>query len=130
MPAKSSAVAADKATVTPTPKKTRPKRPPKPATSTPKPVGIVVRRGAIRRFNALARKTAHLPVVLTWDRREADRRSASRPPRVDERQADRRQKPPFTWEVADFVVLDPAPRAAARRMAKGTKAPVARKRRA
>jgi len=52
------------------------------------PVGIVVRRGALRRFDALTRKTAA----------PTERRSG-----------DRRKKPPFTWEVADFVVVD-APR--------------------
>src|SRR5205085_527224 len=34
-----------------------------------KSVEIVVRRGALRRFDALTRKTADLPVTLSWDRR-------------------------------------------------------------
>ena len=73
-----------------------------------KPVGIVVRRGALRRFDALTRKTADLPVVLSWDRRTTDRRTSCEPVPVELRSGDRRKTPPFTWEVADFVVIDPA----------------------
>jgi hypothetical protein len=38
----------------------------------------------------------------------------------DRRATDRRQEPPFTWELADFVVVEPRPDAAAtpRRRAK------------
>ena len=71
-----------------------------------KPVGIVVRRGALRRFDALTRKTADLPVVLSWDRRTTDRRTSREPVPVELRSSDRRKTPPFTWEVADFVVVD------------------------
>jgi hypothetical protein len=71
-----------------------------------KPVGIVVRRGALRRFDALKRKTADLPVVLSWDRRTTDRRTSDQPAPVELRSGDRRKTPPFTWEVADFVVVD------------------------
>jgi hypothetical protein len=76
------------------------------------PLEIVVRRGAVRRFNALKTRTAEMPVVVTWDRRSADRRDSKAPshqmevPR-DRRAADRRQKPPFTWDLADFVVVAP-----------------------
>ena len=72
-----------------------------------KPVGIVVRRGALRRFDALTRKTADLPVVVSWDRRIADRRTSQEPAPVEQRSGDRRKTPPFTWEAADFVVVDP-----------------------
>jgi hypothetical protein len=71
-----------------------------------KPVGIVVRRGALRRFDALTRKTAELPVVVTWDRRTEIRRSSDEPATVERRSGDRRKAPPFTWDVADFVVFD------------------------
>ena len=71
-----------------------------------KPVGIVVRRGALRRFDALTRKTADLPVVLSWDRRTSDRRTSREPVPVELRSADRRKAPPYTWEVADFVVVE------------------------
>src|SRR5262249_34437032 len=71
---------------------------------------ILVRRGAQRRFEALKDQTAELPVVISWDRRRADRRIKQNPamqvPR-DRRGADRRQTPPFTWELADFVVVCP-----------------------
>jgi hypothetical protein len=73
-------------------------------------VGIIVRRGALRRFDALTRKTAELPVVVSWDRRTENRRtaseSASESAPGERRASDRRQKPPFTWETADFVVVD------------------------
>jgi len=75
-----------------------------------KPVGIVVRRGALRRFEGFTQKTAGLPVVVSWDRRQGDRRASSRPVEgADQRKTERREKPPFTWEAADFVVLDHAP---------------------
>jgi hypothetical protein len=77
------------------------------------PLEIVVRRGAMRRFDALKTRTSELPVVVTWDRRKADRRDSNAQahqmdvPR-DRRATDRRQKPPFTWDLADFVVVAPA----------------------
>ena len=71
-----------------------------------KSVGIVVRRGALRRFDALTRKTADLPVEVSWDRRTANRRASCEPVPVELRSGDRRKPPPFTWEVADFVVVD------------------------
>jgi hypothetical protein len=73
------------------------------------PVGIIVRRGALRRFDALTRKTADLPVVLSWDRRTTDRRTSGEPAPVERRSGDRRKAPPFTWEAADFVVVDTPP---------------------
>src|SRR6476620_5933722 len=72
-------------------------------------IEIVVRRGAIRRFDALKTRTSELPVVVTWDRRTDDRRddTADTDGDADRRQADRRRKPPFTWDLADFVVVEP-----------------------
>ena len=73
---------------------------------------IVVRRGAMRRYNALKIRTSEMPVVVTWDRRTANRRDPKalshqmEVPR-DRRATDRRQKPPFTWDLADFVVVAP-----------------------
>jgi len=62
---------------------------------------IIVRRGALRRFDAFKRKASHLPVKLTWDRRVTP--PASVPPAgVPER----RQREPFTWELADFVLVE------------------------
>jgi len=71
-----------------------------------KPIGIVVRRGALRRFDALTRKAADLPVEVTWDRRAEERRVSDEAAGVERRSGDRRKKPPFTWQVADFVVVD------------------------
>ena len=72
------------------------------------PVQIFVRIGALRRFHLLKRKTAELPVIVSWDRRRSERRATSATVGNDHRRADRRQKPPFTWEVADFVVAEDA----------------------
>jgi len=84
---------------------------PRRSTGTKKaPLEIVVRRGAMRRFDALKTRTSELPVVVTWDRRTADRRDSKAlahqvdVPR-DRRATDRRQTPPFTWDLADFVVV-------------------------
>jgi len=74
-----------------------------------KPIGIVVRRGALRRFDVLTRKTAELPVVVSWDRRTQTRREGSEPAPVERRSDDRRKAPPFTWDAADFVVIDTTP---------------------
>jgi len=72
------------------------------------PVGIIVRRGALRRFDALTRKTADLPVVVSWDRRTKQRRASGESAPVERRSSDRRKTPPFTWDAADFVVVDVA----------------------
>lgn len=76
------------------------------------PVRLFVRRGAERRFEKLKEKTANLDVEISWDRREADRRSQAGPPVTGERRKqDRRAQPSFTWDVADFaVVVQPAPK--------------------
>lgn len=68
------------------------------------PIELIVRRGALRRFRALTEKTADLPVNVLWDRRTQDRRSDAGATATNRRRKDRRQKPPFTWEVSDFVV--------------------------
>ena len=72
-------------------------------------VEIIVRRGALRRYDRLTRDTADLPVTLTWDRRRGERRSEEKDVPVDSRRHDRRRTPPFTWELADFVVVERAP---------------------
>ena len=71
-----------------------------------KPIGIVVRRGALRRFDALTRKTADLPVDVTWDRRTGQRRASGDAAGAERRSGERRKEPPYTWQVADFVVVD------------------------
>lgn len=72
-------------------------------------VELVVRRGALQRFEKLKEKAANLPVEVLWDRRQTERRVASDKANPDQRRTDRRQKPPFTWEVSDFVVVPRAP---------------------
>jgi hypothetical protein len=57
------------------------------------------------------RQPTHLPVQVVWDRRQGDRRTASTEPNSERRKADRRQKPPFTWEASDFVVAATKPSA-------------------
>ena len=76
-------------------------------------VELIVRRTAIRRFDKLKRATAALPALkVSWDRRTNDAMDAGP-------QAERRQKPPFTWDAADFVVVEkPARRAASTRIRK------------
>jgi len=81
------------------------------------PIEIVVRRGAIRRFDALKTRTSELPVVVTWDRRTGERRDEDTTAGTKrDRATERRRKPPFTWDLADFVVVEPAkPRKASRK---------------
>jgi hypothetical protein len=90
----------------------------RPAAAKKKSLEIIVRRGAPRRFDALKNQTTELPVVVSWDRRASDRRGKASPsmqvPR-NRRAADRRRKPPFTWDLADFVVVCPTGDAAAPR---------------
>ena len=69
------------------------------------PLEIVVRRGAIRRFHKLSQKTENLPVAVTWDRRLGDRRTSASSSPANRRSTDRRQPPPFTWDVSDFVIV-------------------------
>jgi hypothetical protein len=75
-------------------------------------IEIVVRRGAMRRFDALKTRTSELPVVVTWDRRTDERRDTGDSSRVkrNRRETERRRKPPFTWDLADFVVVEPVKR--------------------
>jgi len=56
----------------------------------------------LRRFDKLKWATAEMPVKVLWDRRTSETRNAESP---GESQADRRKSPPFTWDVADFLVV-------------------------
>ena len=69
-------------------------------------VCIYVKRGALRRFDRLKRQEAGLPVKVEWDRRVTERRGSSHTVIGDARTGDRRQPPRFTWEVAQFVVVE------------------------
>ena len=91
------------------PAKTKPatkrKRKPTGAAAVSQPVRLFVRRGADDRFQKLKEKTADLDVVVTWDRREGERRTATAPVPGERRKQDRRQQPGFTWDMADFAVV-------------------------
>jgi hypothetical protein len=66
---------------------------------------IRVKRGALRRFDQLTRKSESLPVEVKWDRRVSERRDSNPTPEESERRRqERRQTPPFTWDAAEFVV--------------------------
>src|ERR1044071_1085258 len=74
------------------------------AAATP-PIELIVRRGALRRFDKLKQATATLPVKVLWDRRTGEGRTAAKAGQPEPERRERRQKPPFTWDVADFVVV-------------------------
>jgi hypothetical protein len=75
----------------------------------PKRLRIFVRRGALRRFDRLKRDSGELPVAVTWDRRQEERRAEPATTSGERRKTDRRKAPPFTWDAADFVVADTPP---------------------
>jgi len=67
---------------------------------------IFVKRGALWRYHRLTRDSKKLPVSIEWDRRCEDRRGASSPVATDQRKADRRGAMPYTWDTAQFVVVE------------------------
>jgi len=72
---------------------------------------IFVKKGATRRYERLKRDSGSLPVTVEWDRRAGDRRDPAEAPGAESvglpsRKGDRRTAPPFTWELADFVVVE------------------------
>jgi hypothetical protein len=71
------------------------------------PILLVVKRGALRRFDALQRQTSQLQVEVSWDRRAKARRVATTTSTPERRQGDRRQRDAYTWQAADFVVAVP-----------------------
>jgi hypothetical protein len=90
--------------------KKRPSDEPEPAEPGSKPakqnLRIYVKRGALRRFARLTRDSRMLPVYIDWDRRQQERREESASAPKERRKTDRRRKPPFTWDMADFVVTE------------------------
>jgi hypothetical protein len=68
-------------------------------------VRMFVRIGALKRFHFLKKKTADLPVSVEWDRRRTDRPEEA-VGGDSPRSTERRGTPPFTWETADFVVVE------------------------
>jgi hypothetical protein len=70
---------------------------------------IYVKRGALWRYHRLTRDSKKLPVSVEWDRRCEDRRAAAASPVPrDQRKADRRGAVPYTWDAAQFVVVEDA----------------------
>lgn len=67
---------------------------------------IFVKRGAIWRFNRLARDAEELEVSVEWDRRQADRRAAGNVVSRDQRREERRGAAPYTWDAAEFVIVE------------------------
>jgi hypothetical protein len=72
---------------------------------------IFVKRGAKRRYDKLKRDSTSLPVEVEWDRREGERRSPAEAEGAEAvgltaRKGERRQTPSFTWDLADFVVVE------------------------
>ena len=70
-----------------------------------KPVTLVVRRGALRRFDRLKQATQQLPAEVIWDRR-AEKRGADPAANPADQAKNRRKATPSTWDLADFVVTE------------------------
>jgi hypothetical protein len=70
---------------------------------------MIVRRGALKRYADLKKKTAHLQVEVMWDQRDNERRLDPCLSDSERRRKERRGPPPFTWDAADFVVVTPKP---------------------
>jgi len=68
-----------------------------------KPVTLVVRRGALRRFDRLKQATRELPAEVIWDRRGKGKSSIGAMP---EPAKNRRKATPSTWDLADFVLTE------------------------
>jgi hypothetical protein len=71
------------------------------------PILMIVRRGALRRFDTLKRKTANLQVNVIWDRRQGPRRMAGCSMTPDRRRGDRRSREASGLGASDFVVAVP-----------------------
>ena len=67
---------------------------------------VYVKRGALGRFHRLKRDSQVLPITVEWDRRVEDRRASARPVPSDQRKVERRSAAPYTWDAAEFVVVD------------------------
>lgn len=72
------------------------------------PIVLVVKRGALRRFDALKRRTSDLQVEVIWDRRTQSRRTTGAAPSIERRTGERRRPQTFTWNAAEFTVAVPS----------------------
>lgn len=72
------------------------------------PILLIVRRGALRRFDSLKRKTEKLQVNVIWDRRQGARRVGEMPTTHERRRSsDRRERAASSWGASDFVIAVP-----------------------
>jgi hypothetical protein len=72
------------------------------------PVTLVVRRGALRRFDRLKQATQELDAEVIWDRRASARGETSGGDGA-EPSKNRRKATPSTWDLADFAVSETEP---------------------
>jgi hypothetical protein len=70
------------------------------------PIELIVRRGALRRFDKLTQATKTLPVKVIWDRRTGSSSAAQPHAERGPGRPERRRQTPFTWTAADFVVVE------------------------
>ena len=82
---------------------------------------LVVRRGALRRFDRLKQATQELPAEVIWDRRAAGRGADPGESGVGPAE-NRRKATPSTWDLADFVIVASAGGQKAPRKGKAKKA--------
>ena len=69
---------------------------------------LIVRRGLSHSYMSFLRVYArNRGLELTVDRRTDERRQRQVDALPDRRQADRRGPPPHTWDLADFVAIEP-----------------------
>ena len=67
---------------------------------------VIVRVGAVRRFEELqAAFRAEPDVQVWWDRRQLVRRRVRVPTIPDRRRGERRRPPPASWGALDFVLV-------------------------
>jgi len=84
-----------------------------------KPVTLVVRRGALRRFDRLKQATRELPAEVIWDRRGKGKSgSDSSSAAVADPTKNRRKTTPSTWDLADFVLTENGSSSASRARSK------------
>jgi hypothetical protein len=71
-------------------------------------VTLVVRRGALRRFDRLKQATRELPAEVVWDRRQQRQSGEASAADAVQPANNRRKATPSTWELADFAVVQNA----------------------
>ncbi len=73
----------------------------------PASITIVVRAEARELFDRLAVCRTDVSVRVMWDRRKGrERRTSTDPAVFNLRKGERRRQPPYTWDAADFIVVE------------------------